>query len=117
MPEDVVEQPDARVAPVDELQGRRVFLLSGIARPETFAETVKRLGAEVVGSVTYADHHWFHPDELAKAAGEAAAADATLLMTEKDDARLQDCALPRLVLRLRLAFISREPSAEELGLS
>ena len=113
-PRDVVSQPDGAVQPVDALRGRRVVLLSAIAKPASFRATVEQLGAEVVGEHVHRDHHRFSAAELDAAVADAAAQDALLLTTEKDDARLAEAATPRHVLRVDLAFLDAPPRPEEL---
>jgi tetraacyldisaccharide 4'-kinase len=70
-----------------ELRGRRVFLFAGIARPDSFAETVRGLGAEVVGARWFRDHHAFTPAELSALRSQAKG--ALLVTTEKDLARIE----------------------------
>ncbi|MFN9705862.1 MAG: tetraacyldisaccharide 4'-kinase, partial [Planctomycetota bacterium] len=115
-PVDVVEQPTGVVAPLASLAARRVVLLSGIARPASFRRTATELGAEVVADLRYRDHHRFTDTELAAAARTAAAAGATLVTTEKDDARMPTAGPPRLVVRIALRFLDGEPSPAELRL-
>lgn len=113
-PRDVVSQPDGATQPVDGLRGRRVVLLSAIAKPQSFRATVEQLGAEVVGEHAHRDHHRFTEGELAAASEEAARRDALLLTTEKDDARMADADLARHVLRIDLAFSDAPPRPAEL---
>ena len=47
--------------PCDALEGERVGLLAGIARPEGFQLSLERLGVEVARLVTYPDHHLYRP--------------------------------------------------------
>ncbi len=106
-PLDVVVLPSGESEPAPSLDGRRVFLLAAIARPERFRASVVGLGAEVVGEEFLRDHARISPTRLAEAAAGAASARAVLLLTEKDEARL---ALPagagpdRCVLRIALEF-------------
>ena len=70
-------------------RGKRVLLLSGLARPGAFRTTVEGLGAEVVAERRHADHHRFTAADLdaARAAADAARAEL-ILTTEKDAVRL-----------------------------
>lgn len=79
--------PDGRR--LDELKGKRVYLMSGIAAPASFAETVRGLGGQVVGERAHGDHHAFTAGDLMSAATAArdAAADV-LLATGKDEPKL-----------------------------
>lgn len=71
-----------------ELRGRRVFLFAGIARPESFVETVRGLGGEIAGTRWFRDHHLFSARELTELRAQAMG--ATLVTTEKDLARIED---------------------------
>jgi tetraacyldisaccharide 4'-kinase len=105
-PHDVVRRPDGASAAPGTLRGRAVWLLSGIANPDSFEETVLRLGARVAGHDRFPDHHPFTGPELGDAAERAGRAAAELLTTEKDDVRMPQGRSPRLVLRIRLRFLS-----------
>jgi tetraacyldisaccharide 4'-kinase len=83
---------------------RRVFLLTGIARPERVVADIEGLGIAVAGRATFADHHRFGADEL-EAAGRRASAEAVdaIVTTAKDAQRLPPVAapVPILVARIR----------------
>ena len=75
----------------DALEGRRVVLFSGIARPDAFLTTVRSLGAEVVGQRWWPDHHRYRAadvDSLQKS-GRFPPHDL-LLTTEKDAVKLAE---------------------------
>ena len=113
---DLLIQPEGGSAPVADLRGRRVLLLSGIARPGSFEDTVRNLGAEIVRHLRYPDHHAFRAAELQRAEQLAQKSSAQLLITEKDDARLQG-QLVRVVLRCELTFLGAEPTSEQWGVA
>lgn len=73
--------------PPESLRGKRVVILSGIARPEAFARTLASLGAEVVDSFTGNDHRHFPEEFQEKARTRAADLNASLVTTEKDEAK------------------------------
>ena len=112
-PTDLVRQPDGVTEPAQSLRGRRVVLLSAIAKPHSFRATVARLGAEIVGEVVHRDHHRFTQAEIDAAAATARSGDAILVTTEKDDARLDAFQVERHVLRIDLRFVDAEPRPEE----
>ena len=56
--------PDGGEAPLDLLAGRRVAAFCGIGNPPAFAETLKRLGYDLVGLRAFADHHPYSADDL-----------------------------------------------------
>ena len=76
------------------LQGKKVLLVSGIARPKRFMATVRALGAEVTGHEVYRDHHAFTGSEVKRAERIAERNQAILLTTEKDWVRLEQFAAP-----------------------
>lgn len=82
---------DARLEPASAaqaLRGERVFGFAGIGRPEKFRETLKSIGADVVGFEAFADHHPYRPLEVMALVERADAAGATLVTTAKDAVRL-----------------------------
>jgi tetraacyldisaccharide 4'-kinase len=83
---------------------RRVFLLSGIARPERFAGDVTAAGVEVAGHAACRDHHVFTPGEIEAAGAHAMECGAeAVVTTEKDAVRLRwRGALPLLVLGIEV---------------
>lgn len=96
---------------LDALRGRRVRLLSGIARPLAFRRTAEALGAEVVAEHRFADHHRFRPGELRRVLGSGGAASDWILTTEKDAVRLgaDEAAHPAVrVLRIEAQVVRGE---------
>lgn len=76
--------------PAEELPaGLTVFLVSAVARPDSFLATVRSLGYEIAGELRFPDHHAYPPDSLEKiaAAWEASGA-AAVLTTSKDRVKL-----------------------------
>jgi len=112
---DLVARPGGAVSDAGALDGRPVFLLSAIARPEAFEDSVRATGADVVGHTIMTDHHRFTDAELAEVQRRSEAAGAVVVTTEKDDARLPDDGFPRLVLTIELGFITAEPEPGQLG--
>lgn len=101
-----------------ELAGRRVVAFSGLARPASFARTLRLAGAEVAEELRFPDHHRFGPAELAALLARARVAGAELAVcTEKDAVRLspEAAADGRLAaLRIELELTSGEESLEAL---
>lgn len=82
----------ARLAPdpaaAAALKGRRVLAFAGIGRPQKFFDTAAAVGAHILGTVAFPDHHPFTAAELAALQERAAALGAELATTEKDRVRL-----------------------------
>lgn len=70
------------------IRGVSVVLLSGIARPHRFADTVNHLGAQVCAVHAFGDHHVFSAAELERVTADARRHAALVLTTEKDAQRL-----------------------------
>jgi len=93
----------------DELPaGLSVFLVSAVARPDSFTAAVRSLGYEIAGELRYSDHHAYPPASLEQieAAWKASGA-ATVLTTAKDRVKL----LGRLDLPLAELPIQAAPEA------
>ena len=98
--------PDALAAA--PLIGREVVAFAGIARPDKFYATLRRVGAQIVATRSFPDHHLFKPREIEALIEEAGARGALLATTEKDRVRL----LPkyaRVVLTLPVTLRFEEP--------
>ncbi len=101
---------------VGELAGRRVVLLSAIAKPSAFRATCDGLGADVVAEQIHRDHHRFTAADAASATALAREHDAALLTTEKDAVKLRAFELEADVLTIDLEWLGEPPRAEEVGI-
>ncbi len=79
-------EPDALAAA--SFIGREVVAFAGIARPEKFYATLRRIGAQIVATHDFPDHHLFKPREIERLVEEATRRRALLVTTEKDRVRL-----------------------------
>jgi tetraacyldisaccharide 4'-kinase len=71
------------------LRGKTVYAFSGIGNPESFEHSLTELGASVVGSRRFGDHHFFSLGDLEKVEDAASKLGAEFLVTtEKDAVRL-----------------------------
>src|ERR1700722_16367528 len=89
-----------------ERLGRRpVIAFAGIGRPEKFFRSVLSLGAEVVASHAFPDHHVYDASDSARLLGEASTRGAVLVTTEKDYVKLPAALrAASLVVSVRLAW-------------
>lgn len=104
--------------PLDHLKGRHVGAMSGIARPESFEEGVRELGAIVEVSKAFADHHRFTKKEILRMLEwcDRRSLDA-LVTTEKDAVRfpeIDDAPVPMLFLRVEIEILRGREHWEEL---
>ncbi len=73
------------------------FAFCGIARPEEFFAELHALGADLVGTLAFPDHHVFRPADLQRIVERAKASGAArLLTTAKDLVRLPPVAFEAL---------------------
>jgi tetraacyldisaccharide 4'-kinase len=101
--------------PLRLLTGQRAVALSGLGSPETFEQTVRHLGGEVV-ALRFPDHHRYRPEDWAAAAALAQSAQAPwIVTTEKDAVKLPgDSPWPTLVLRSELEIVAGDAYVGEL---
>ncbi|HEY0257938.1 MAG TPA: tetraacyldisaccharide 4'-kinase, partial [Candidatus Methylacidiphilales bacterium] len=97
------------IKPLSYLQDLRIGTISGIARPESFEDGLRRLGVELIYSRRYADHHRFSENEVAKMFERSKARGArAVITTEKDSVRfprLGKRPLPIYFLRVEIEII------------
>lgn len=82
---------DARLVPLQTGiidQGDRVMAFAGIGYPEKFFSTLRAMGADLIGTQAFPDHHSYSPQILRRLIADARAQDAMLITTEKDAVRL-----------------------------
>jgi tetraacyldisaccharide 4'-kinase len=101
-------EPDALAAA--PLIGREVVAFAGIARPEKFYATLRRVGAQIVMTRDFADHHPYTPREIEALIEEAGRRGAILATTEKDRVRLT-ARQARSVVALPVTLRFEEPAA------
>ena len=68
------------------LIGKKVASLSGIAQPESFEQSLVKLGGELVYSKRFADHHRFTQQEILNAINRAKKRQAEIIVTTQKDA-------------------------------
>ncbi len=68
------------------LAGKKVASLSGIAQPESFENSLVKLGGELVYAKRFADHHRFSQQEIINAINRAKKRQADIILTTQKDA-------------------------------
>ncbi len=96
--------------PLSKLQGMKVVALSGIASPQSFENSLEKLGAEILKRQRYADHHRFSQQEVIDIVNQARELDADAIITTEKDAvrmtRIDRCAVPVYFLRIEVEFVN-----------
>jgi tetraacyldisaccharide 4'-kinase len=95
---------------LDFIKGRKVASLSGIAQPESFEHSLGKLGAELVYSKRFADHHRFTQQEVLNAINRGKKRQAEIIVTTQKDAvrfpKLDRRDLPILFMRVEINIVS-----------
>ena len=94
-----------RITDAASLRGKKLFAFCGLGNPGSFFSQLRSEGAEVVGTRSFADHHYYSQPDIDKlrAAAKDAGADA-LATTPKDAVKLSqlDMAMPIYVVEIDL---------------
>ena len=95
---------------LDFIKGRKVSALSGIAQPESFEESLVQLGAELVYSRKFADHHRFTQLEVIKVINRSKKKLAEAIITTQKDAvrfpKIDRRDLPIYFMRVEIKILS-----------
>jgi len=106
-PRTVAGPRDSVVVP----SGSRVFVVTGIARPDRFIADILSVGWEISGMIEFRDHHPFTARDIRRIAAEAAASASMLVLTtEKDAVRLAVCDLGDLPIASVPLVVGVEPA-------
>ncbi len=70
---------------LDELKNKKIFAFCGIGNPEAFFATINTLGANLVDSRAYNDHHQYTDNCLADICHQAKISKADLVLTTQKD--------------------------------
>jgi tetraacyldisaccharide 4'-kinase len=95
---------------LDLLQNLKVASLSGIAQPESFEQSLVKLGGELVYSKRFADHHRFSQQEILNAINRAKKRQADIILTTQKDAvrfpKIDRRDLPFYFMRVEIKIVS-----------
>src|SRR5205814_2777079 len=88
----------------------RVFVVTGIARPDRFLADVSAAGWDIAGALDFRDHHRFDARDVQRITDAARAAAASIVLTtEKDAVRLTACELGDLPIAAVPLVVGVEP--------
>jgi tetraacyldisaccharide 4'-kinase len=102
---------------LDLLAGRNIATVSGIAQPESFERSLVGLGAELVYSRRFADHHRFSQQELLNVINRSKKKQAEAILTTQKDAvrfpKLDRRDLPIYFMRVEIKIIGGAKDFED----
>jgi tetraacyldisaccharide 4'-kinase len=94
---------------IEFLQGKRVASLSGIAQPESFEKSLVSIGADLVYSKRFADHHRFTQQEVINVINRSKKRQAELIITTQKDAvrfpKVDRRDIPILFMRVEIKIL------------
>jgi tetraacyldisaccharide 4'-kinase len=83
--------------PLEALKGKRVVALSGIASPQSFENSIIKMGATILARERFSDHYRYRPQEIIDIINNADELGADyILTTEKDAVRLPHLENPKV---------------------
>lgn len=99
------------------IRGQKVASLSGIAMPDSFEQSLINLGAELVATKRFADHHRFTQQEVLNVINRAKKRQAAWVITTQKDAvrfpKLDRRDLPILFMRVEIKIVRGARDFEE----
>jgi len=111
---------------LEELKAKKIFAFCGIANPDAFLNTIKNIGANLVGSKIYNDHYHYTDDCLADIYEQARHLKADLILSTQKDwfsspafagaspVIPAQAGIPFAYLAIELRFISGEDKITQL---
>lgn len=95
---------------ISALAGHKVASLSGIAQPESFEESLVKLGAELVYAKRFADHHRFTQQEILNVINRSKKRQADMIVTTQKDAvrfpKIDRRDLPIYFMRVEIKILT-----------
>jgi tetraacyldisaccharide 4'-kinase len=95
---------------LDFLAGKKVASLSGIAQPESFEQSLVKLGSQLVYSKRFTDHHRFTQQEVLNTINRGKKRQAEVIITTQKDAvrfpKIDRRDLPIYFMRVEIQIIS-----------
>jgi len=112
---------DGKEIGIEELRDKNIFAFCGIGNPGAFLETIKGLGAELVGSKIYDDHYHYTDNDIADIHKQAKNLEADLILTTQKDRFSTQYAIrstqyetPFAYLAIELIFTAGEDEITQL---
>lgn len=95
---------------LDIIRGKKVASLSGIAQPESFEQSLVKVGGELVYAKRFADHHRFTQQEILNTINRSKKRQADLIITTQKDAvrfpKIDRRDLPFYFMRVEIQIVS-----------
>ena len=104
--------------PLENLRGKDIGTISGIAVPESFEDGIKNLGAKIELTRRYTDHHRYRKREVQKFIDHCLNRDLDMIVTtEKDYVRFPEIQasedMPVYFLRVEIGILNNQETFED----
>jgi tetraacyldisaccharide 4'-kinase len=97
-------------AGLDFVEGKKIAALSGIAQPESFEASLRKIGGELVYSKRFADHHRFSQQEILNVINRSKKRQAHAIITTQKDAvrfpKIDRRDLPIYFMRVEIKILT-----------
>ena len=101
---------------LDQIRNRKVICMAGVANPHSFFKLLEDLGADILVTESFPDHHFFKLDEINALLSYAKSEDALIVTTEKDIVRMKKIVSDDLIvfLEVDIYFLNGELRTKEI---
>lgn len=101
---------------MEELQGKNVICVTGIASPDSFFASIEETGAVIIDRISFPDHHDFTGEQINGILSKASESNALVVATEKDMVKIRRLVDDErlLFLQINLHFTAGEEHLERL---
>jgi len=101
---------------VEGIKNKKVICVAGLASPQSFYKMIEEMGANVISTETFSDHHYYTKNELESLLSKAKENQAYLVTTEKDMVRIKKVMNDERIIFLQvdLVFFSGEEEAKKI---
>lgn len=105
-----------KVLNLDQIRDRKVICVAGVANPKSFFKLLEDLGAEILVTESFPDHHFFKQDEITALLSYAKSEDALIVTTEKDIVRIKKVVNDECIvfLEVDIHFFSGEKETKAI---
>ncbi len=87
---------------LDQIRNRKIICMAGVANPHSFFKLLEGLGADILVTESFPDHHFFKLDEINALLSYAKSEDALLVTTEKDIVRIKKIINDEIIIFLEV---------------
>ena len=101
---------------LEELVDQKVICIAGIASPGSFYSSIESLGANIIHSETFPDHHYFSVEELNRVVELAKQEDAIIVTTEKDIVKIRKISDSSSIyyLEIKVDFLNGKEETQKI---